>query len=80
MTVPPPRPSYRPDDQLDRLGPPPWDMLDERVADWERAHGHDVRLSCDNWRCMVAEDEAYQRGWADALRYVELRHGDRTAP
>jgi len=57
--------TYHPFDQEEKLGPPPWDPLDPAVADWERAHGHDVRLRCyAEYGCMRIEDDAYDRGYA----------------
>jgi hypothetical protein len=56
--------AYRPFDQEEKLGPPPWGALDEKVALWERAHGHDVRLKCSpDFGCQVIEGDAYDRGW-----------------
>lgn len=55
---------YVPFDQQDKLGPPPWDPLDEDLANWERAHGHDVRMKCyAEFGCQVIEGDAYERGF-----------------
>lgn len=59
MTVP-----YKPFDQEEKLGPPPWGALDEKVANWERAHGHDVRVKCyAEYGCQVIEADAYDEGF-----------------
>ena len=69
--------NYRPDDQHEKLGPPPWDPLDERLALWERAHGHDVRMKClAEYGCMVLEPAAYRQGyddgWHDAMEMTRV--------
>lgn len=57
---------YTPFDQEEKLGPPPWDPLDEQLALWERAHGHDVRIKCYvEFGCLVVEGSAYDEGYAD---------------
>jgi hypothetical protein len=46
---------YRPFDQEEKLGPPPW-PYSEALTAWETAHGHDVRLKCYvEFGCMVIE-------------------------
>ena len=71
---------YTPFDQEEKLGPFPWDTLDEKVALWERAHGHDVRLKCSpESRCLVLEDASwergYERGYMDAVRDMSRQGG-----
>lgn len=59
-------------DQTEKLGPPPWDPLDPKLADWERHHGHDVRLSCEPEGCMLVEPDAFARGKRAALVATNL--------
>lgn len=46
---------YRPGDQDEKLGPPPWKPDDPAVIAWERYHGHDPRLSCYLDGCGVLQ-------------------------
>ena len=48
---------YRPFDQ-DRWLPPPWSPDLIPLVNWEKAHGHDVRLACVSGRCRAVEYEA----------------------
>lgn len=70
-------PEYRPWDQRKHLGDPPWRPDDPAVREWERVHGHDVRLKCyAEFGCQVIEDEAfwlgYQRGKREGVDLAAL--------
>lgn len=41
-----PAKKYKPFDQADHIGDPPWSPADPAVQAWEAAHNHDVRLKC----------------------------------
>ena len=47
--------AYRPADQDEKLGPPPWKPDDPAVIAWERHHGHDPRLHCYLDGCGVLQ-------------------------
>lgn len=47
---------YEPFDREVRLGDPPWSPEDPKLAAWEAAHGHDVRIKCYvEFGCQVIE-------------------------
>jgi hypothetical protein len=49
---------YRPWDQEEKLGEPPWSKDDPKLQAWEAAHGHDVRLKCyPEFGCQALEAE-----------------------
>lgn len=59
---------YRPFDQREKLGGPPWSGTD--LAAWEEAHGHDARLKCyPEYGCLVIEQQ-YERRIALLQRAV----------
>lgn len=66
--------TYYPFDQDEKLGPPPWSLVDEKVANWERAHGHDVRTKCyAEYGCLVIEHDAYERGYSEGRNSTLVR-------
>lgn len=48
--------TYRPFDQREKLGEPPWSGVE--LEAWEAAHGHDARLKCyPEFGCAVVEEQ-----------------------
>lgn len=53
---------YRPGDQDDWLGEPPWSPSDPALIAWEAAHGHDVRSKCyPEFGCKVIQSDLEDR-------------------